>query len=193
MVISVILEAGLDIAGVFDDDAARHGTQVLGHEVLGAPERILELGFQKAIVAIGDNHARQKIIQRFPTLDWQTLVHPKAYVHPNAQIGAGTVVMVNTVIRPNVVIGDHVIINTSAVVGHECVVEDYAHVAGSVHLGGECHVSEGAFLGLGTVAVPGIRIGAWSIVGAGGAVIRDIPAYTLAAGVPARPKKSVSR
>ena len=193
VVISTLLEAGFAISGVFDDDPARHGSVVLGYRVLGPPERIRELGLRKAIAAIGDNHARQRIVQRLPDLEWQTVVHPGAYVGSNVQLGAGTVVMIRCVIRPNTSIGAHVIINTAAVVGHECVIEDYVHVAGSLHVAGGCAIETGAFLGLGVVAVPGVRIGAWTVVGAGAAVTHDLPSHILAAGVPAVQKKTLPR
>ena len=192
VVISAILEAGLEIGGIFDDNPTRHGTEILGHKVLGSPEIISDLGFQKAIIAIGDNRTRYQVAQRFPNLCWQTIVHPRSYLHHNVKIGVGSIVMVNAVIRLNAIIGDHVIVNTGAVVEHECVVESYAHIAGSVHLGGECYIHEGAFMGLGVVAVPGTCVGAWSIVGAGATVTKNISSYTLAVGVPAKPKKSLS-
>jgi acetyltransferase-like isoleucine patch superfamily enzyme len=50
-------------------------------------------------------------------------------------------------------------------------------------------VGEGAFLGVGTVAGPGCRIGAWSIVGAGAVVVKDLPANVTAVGMPAAPIK----
>jgi sugar O-acyltransferase (sialic acid O-acetyltransferase NeuD family) len=191
VVIDTLLEAGFSVGGVFDDDVSRHGTEVLGYKVLGPPEALRAYGLRKAIVAIGDNHLRYAMVQRFPDLEWQTVIHPDARVHPNARIGVGTIVMVRTIIRPNAVIGAHAIINTAAIVGHECVVEDFVHVAGSTHLGGECHIGTGAFLGLGVVMVPGVHVGVWSVVGAGAAVTGDVPAQVLAVGVPARVKKSL--
>jgi acetyltransferase-like isoleucine patch superfamily enzyme len=71
------------------------------------------------------------------------------------------------------------------------MIGDYVHIAGSVHMGGDSVVEEGAMVGLGTVMIPGCRVGAWSVVGAGAAVTRDIPPRVLAAGVPALVKKEV--
>ena len=44
-------------------------------------------------------------------------------------------------------------------------------------------------LGIGSVAIPGVRIGAWTTVGAGAAVVRDVPDRVVAMGVPARVKR----
>jgi acetyltransferase-like isoleucine patch superfamily enzyme len=40
---------------------------------------------------------------------------------------------------------------------------------------------------MGSVVVPDVRIGEWALVGAGGVVVRDLPAGCKALGVPARP------
>lgn len=47
-------------------------------------------------------------------------------------------------------------------------------------------VEEGASIGARAVCVAPVRIGAWSLVAAGSVVIRDVPAYALVAGNPAR-------
>jgi len=48
-------------------------------------------------------------------------------------------------------------------------------------------VGEGAFVGIGSCAVPGVRIGAWSVIGAGAAVTQDVAEKTTVGGVPAKP------
>jgi acetyltransferase-like isoleucine patch superfamily enzyme len=47
-------------------------------------------------------------------------------------------------------------------------------------------MEENSFVGMNTVLLPGVTIGANSIVGAGSVVSRDIPPNVVAAGVPAR-------
>lgn len=50
----------------------------------------------------------------------------------------------------------------------------------------ETWVDEGASVGAGAVVLPGVRIGAYAMVGAGSVVTRDVPPYRLAVGNPAR-------
>lgn len=45
---------------------------------------------------------------------------------------------------------------------------------------------EGASVGAGAVCVAPVTIGAWALVAAGSTVVRDVPAYALVAGSPAR-------
>lgn len=47
-------------------------------------------------------------------------------------------------------------------------------------------VHDGAAIGAGTVVVAGTTIGRWALVGAGSVVTRDVPAYALVVGSPAR-------
>jgi len=50
-------------------------------------------------------------------------------------------------------------------------------------------IGKDAFLGVGTIVMPGVTIGEGAIVGAGALVLGDIPPWTIAVGVPAKPVK----
>ena len=54
------------------------------------------------------------------------------------------------------------------------------------------HVEDLAWIGAGVIILDGVTIGTKSIVGAGAVVTADIPAHSIAAGVPAEVKKSRS-
>ena len=51
---------------------------------------------------------------------------------------------------------------------------------------GESSVGDGAAIGANSTILPGIRIGAWAMIGAGTVVTRDVPPYALVIGTPAR-------
>lgn len=48
------------------------------------------------------------------------------------------------------------------------------------------HIERGARIGANTTLLPGVRIGRDAVVGAGAVVTKDVPAYAVVAGVPAR-------
>ncbi len=104
-------------------------------------------------------------------------------------------------------IGSHVWIGPHAYFdARDLVIEDYvgwgpgAKVLGSAHTGDPISVpiiktglsiqpvviGYGADIGTNATILPGVRVGAHSIVGAGAVVTEDVPEYSIVAGVPAR-------
>jgi len=47
-------------------------------------------------------------------------------------------------------------------------------------------VEDGVWIGIGTIILPGVKIGMKSIVGAGSVVTKDVPPFTIVGGAPAR-------
>jgi sugar O-acyltransferase (sialic acid O-acetyltransferase NeuD family) len=192
VVIRALQDLGHKVTMVFDDDPRLHGGSLLGIPIVGPVERILEQPCRPTVIAIGNNVMRRRIAIRY-NVPWLTVVHPLAMVDPSVRLGCGTVVLARAVIQIESYVGDHVIINHAATVDHDCVVEDYVHLAPGVHLAGNVTVEEAALLGIGSAAIPGMRIGAETTVGAGAAVIHHLPAHVVAVGVPAKIVKSSSR
>lgn len=56
---------------------------------------------------------------------------------------------------------------------------------------GEIHIGKGVMVGMETIIMPGVTIGDGAIIGAGAIVTRDIPAWTIATGRPARVVKQI--
>jgi sugar O-acyltransferase (sialic acid O-acetyltransferase NeuD family) len=176
------------IAHLLDDNRALHGKTFFGYRVAGSAADISVGGKPLALVAIGDNGARQRIAGalRERGIEFARAIHPQAQIGRGAVIGAGTVVMAGAVVNSDATIGENVIINTGATVDHDCVVGDGVHLAPGAHLCGGVRVGAGAFIGAGTVVVPGIRVGANAIVGAGSTLLEDVPENVRAAGSPAK-------
>ncbi|CAN5820436.1 MAG: acetyltransferase [Gemmatimonadetes bacterium] len=191
------LEGRYRIAGFLDDvSRERDETQFcqaplfLGSEALDA---LFGEGVRRIILAFGDCEARLQRAQiaRERGFLLITAVHPGAVIAPDARVGEGTIVAPGAVVAPAVILGENVIINTCASVDHESVVEDGAHVSVGVRLGGRVRVGRAAFVGMGTTVLPNVQIGEGALVGAGAVVVNDIPARTVAYGVPARVKSEI--
>ena len=57
----------------------------------------------------------------------------------------------------------------------------------------EVHIEEGVWIGAGAIILPGVTIGAWSVIGAGSVVTKDIPAGVVAYGNPCRVAREISK
>ena len=67
--------------------------------------------------------------------------------------------------------------------------DDYAKLP---YKTGEIHLGRGCSTGTGTIIMPGVTIGEGAIVGAGSLVTKDIPAWTIAFGRPAKVVKDIN-
>jgi acetyltransferase-like isoleucine patch superfamily enzyme len=117
---------------------------------------------------------------------------------------------------PKLVIGDRVQIGNYLTVacinliqiGDDVMMSDRVFIGDSKHSYTDPHLSvsqqpliskdsveigEGAFIGINAVVMPGVRIGAHAIIGASSVVVRDVPAYSVVAGNPARLIKCFDR
>jgi sugar O-acyltransferase (sialic acid O-acetyltransferase NeuD family) len=184
VVVALAQALGLEIAGLHDDHAG--AASILGCPVLGRVSDLPDSPSTLAVLAIGNNAVRRELAGRFSHLRWATLIHPAAWVHGSAVLGAGSVVMAGAVVQPDARLGGHVIVNTGASVDHDCQLGDFVHVAPGCTLAGNVRLEDGVFLGVGARVIPGCSVGAWSVVGAGGVVVRDLPGGVTAFGVPAR-------
>jgi sugar O-acyltransferase (sialic acid O-acetyltransferase NeuD family) len=184
--LSVLEAAGVLVAGCYDDDPDTWGTEVESVAVLGPPSLIPR--HAPAIIGIGDNRVRQEIATRLD-LDWVTAIHPFSWLHPRVRLGPGTLVCAGAMIQVGAAVGSHVILNNSASVGHDASVGDFAHLT-VAHLAGGAVANEGALLGVGSVVLPRVQVGAWATVGAGAVVVSDVSPGARVMGNPARLRTS---
>jgi sugar O-acyltransferase (sialic acid O-acetyltransferase NeuD family) len=187
VIADILIASGRPPAAFFDD--APQQNHILGITVikgLALPEPD-----SAVIIAIGDNYTREQLARRYTVFD--VAIHPSGHISRDAEIGPGSVVMAGAVIGPGVRIGSHCIINTGATVDHDCLISDFAHIAPGATLGGNVRVGAGSMVGLGANVIHGREIGEHTIVGAGSTVVRDLPAFVVAIGSPARPLRAHKR
>jgi acetyltransferase EpsM len=176
------------IRGFLDDNKELQGKTISDFTVLGGAELMNEYPEDAVIIAVGNNQTRRNIVRKWVKSDIRffTAVHPGAVISPSAQIGEGAMICAGAVVNPEARIGTHVILNTACSVDHHNHIGDFAHIAPGAHLGGEVTVGEGALVGLGSSVMPRVTIGEWAKVGVGSVVRKDVPAYAVVAGNPAR-------
>lgn len=126
---------------------------------------------------------------------WQFVV-----VLGNARIGSDCNICSHCFIEDDVVIGDRVTIKSGVQLWNGLRVEDDVFIGPNATFTNDKHprsrnssfvqlntvIEKGAVIGAGAVVLPGVRIGANSMVAAGAVVTRDVQANTRVAGNPAR-------
>ncbi len=186
-------EAGQEILpiGFLDDDKSLHGKSFLGLKVMGGISRAADFQHGALFPAIGDNKQRSRIFAELSARGetFVSAIHPRAVLAADVEPEPGCLICAGCVVNTGSLIMANSILNTGCTVDHHNRIGPHAHVAPGVNLGGEVTVGQGAFMGIGSCAVPRVRIGAWSIVGAGAAVISDVPGNETWTGVPARRKQ----
>ena len=187
-----------DLLGFLDDDPTLHGTEIDGVPVLG-PIDDARTRFESAQLVVCTGHpgnyfSRRSIVERLglPPGRYGTVVHPAASVSTTSKVGHGSVLLAHVVATASVRIGAHVAVMPGVVFTHDDRVDDYGTFGAGVRLAGRVHVEEGAYVGSGSLVREDRTVGAWSLVGMGAVVTKDVPAAEVWAGVPARFLRSAS-
>jgi acetyltransferase-like isoleucine patch superfamily enzyme len=120
--------------------------------------------------------------------------NPHAWVTGDPQIGDGTWIGAFTVIDGSggLTIGAGCDISSGAqVYTHSSVRRCVSGRAFPAVERAPVHIGDHVFIGAGAIVTMGVTIGDHSVVAAGAVVTRDVPPYTVVAGVPARPTARV--
>ncbi|MDR3686676.1 MAG: NeuD/PglB/VioB family sugar acetyltransferase [Coriobacteriia bacterium] len=188
VVVDAAEAAGHDVVGVIG--LPSDPSHVLGHPVVDGLDGIQAEGF---VIAIGDNATRARFFAQYceSGLVPAVVVHPSVIVGSDVELGAGTFAAAGVVINTGARIGADSILNTGCSVDHDCIVGAHSHLGPQVALCGTVTLGEGVLMGVGSCASPGASVGAWSVVGAGAAVVGELPSLSVCIGVPARAVRTI--
>lgn len=173
----------------FLDDRYPTLGEVIGWPVVGtlAEAGNFRADFVDAVIAVGDNLRRLELLGMVRELGFNlpVIYHPGAVISRSASIGAGTVLFAQSAVNAAAKLGEGCIINTGATIDHDCAMADGVHVSPGAHIGGGVHVGRASWIGIGACVRELTVIGAHTVVGAGAAVVQNIPDGVTATGVPA--------
>lgn len=122
-----------------------------------------------------------------------TLIHPSVQISRFVKIKQGSVICAGSVLTTNITLGLASIVNPNCFIGHDTVLNNFVSLMPGVNVAGEVTLGEGVYMGLNACVINRTVVGEWSIIGAGATAVSDIPAYSLAVGVPARVVKSLEK
>jgi sugar O-acyltransferase (sialic acid O-acetyltransferase NeuD family) len=176
--------------GFIDNDVKKHGTLFHGFPVFGGTSSIPSLlakDVRFVNLITGSTIARYQV-----TLDavrnGATLTN---FIHPSVNLkmthlGVGNYIQEGVITQAEVEIGDNSSIHMASLIGHESKIGNTVFIAHAVSISGCCEIGDGCFIGTNATVLPRLKIGKWSIIGAGAVVTKNIPDYSVAIGNPAR-------
>ena len=145
-------------------------------------------------LGIGHNFAREQatisLLGKYPGVRMPIVVHQTAWVSPSATLDAGTIVMAQASVGPFATCGRGALLNTAASLDHESQLGDFASLGPGARTGGQVIVGARTMVGLNSGILQGISIGSDAVIGGQSLVRTDIPAETVAFGVPCVPVKT---
>lgn len=177
------------VKGFIDDDLTKKGEIRFSLEIF---DRSILRGDNFKILAVPGSPksflSRMQIINslQIKPESFLSVISSSAFISSFSETGTNSLIMENTVIKGGCSVGDHVIIRPCTVISHDSKIGDYTIIGSNVSVSGSVSIGQNCYIGAGAVIREGVTIGAGSLIGAGAVVIRDVPAGSVAVGVPAR-------
>lgn len=183
----------IDIVGFVDDAPSERALKRManrGVDWLGGFERWLVEGGREVryLIGIADTAVRARMDADLAAAGFETTqaVHPAADMGFGVVLGEGAVVFSGAVLGNEIEVGRHALLNMGSIVGHDSVVGDYVTLNPRATISGCCRVEDRVLLGVGSVVLQGLTVGAGATVGGMACVVRDVPPGLTVKGVPAK-------
>ncbi|MBQ9274874.1 MAG: acetyltransferase [Succinivibrio sp.] len=176
------------ILGFVDDPHKPH--ERLRYPIVGDDEWLLNYAKPIcAVICIANTTIRGRIAQRLkqnPHLSFPVIQAHDALIGSGSTAGEGSIICSGVKITVDATIGDFCIVNLNCTVGHDACLDNLVTLYPDVKISGHVKIGQGSEIGTGTAVIQGLSLGERCVVGAGAAVISDLPADCTAVGVPAR-------
>ncbi|PPI86014.1 acyltransferase [Marinobacter maroccanus] len=120
------------------------------------------------------------------------VIYPNTWIFPGKGLVVGDDVdlALGVIITTNggVLIGDRVLIGYRSQIlsANHRIPEGKGQIFGSGHNYAEVNIGDDVWIGANVIVLPGVTIGEGAVIAAGSVVTGDVPAFCIAAGVPAR-------
>ncbi len=147
------------------------------------------------------------IIEDSVVVGSNTRIWAFSHILPDVIIGSDCNICDHTFIENKVVVGNRVTIKSGVYIWTGVEIEDDVFIGPCVAFTNDKHprsrsypenflkilLQQGCSIGANSTLLPGITVGKWAMIGAGSVVTKNVPAYALAYGNPARIEASICR
>jgi carbonic anhydrase/acetyltransferase-like protein (isoleucine patch superfamily)/acyl carrier protein len=174
---------------LLDDDPSKHGSSVLGVDVLGSFDELANADAERSEVAnlvarsTAGRWACRRRIESFG-VPFTALVHPDIETL-GAQLPTDLIAYRNAILSAGSTIGEGSVVFSGAVVGHGSTLGRGCVLAPGAVTNARALLGDRAYMGTNSSVLPELEIGEGATVGANSAVMHDVPAGATAMGVPA--------
>ncbi|WP_019416116.1 2,3,4,5-tetrahydropyridine-2,6-dicarboxylate N-acetyltransferase [Paenisporosarcina sp. TG20] len=146
-----------------------------------------------------ENDRRNSAIPLVDLKGINSRIEPGAFIRDQVEIGNNCIIMMGAIINIGAVIGDGTMIDMGAILGGRATVGKNCHIGAGAVLAGVIEppsampvtVEDDVLIGANAVVLEGVTIGKGSVVAAGAIVTKDVPPYTVVAGMPAKVIKEI--
>jgi acetyltransferase-like isoleucine patch superfamily enzyme len=140
------------------------------------------------------------LIEKNVQIGANTRIWAFAHILPDVVIGSECNICDHTLIENGVILGDRVTVKSGVYIWTGVEIEDDVFIGPCVAFTNDkrprsrqylseyqkTRLSQGCSIGANVTLLPGITVGAWSMIGAGSVVTRNVPAHALMVGNPSR-------
>ena len=143
-------------------------------------------------LGLGNPFLRQKLADHFLNIGGvlTSVVSPAAHLGKfDVKVGRGSCILPGVVITASVSLGEGCLLNPNSTVSHDSTLGRFVEISPGANITGNCTIRDYSFIGANATLLPKVLIGKEVVVGAGAVVTKDVPDYSVVAGVPAVVKR----
>lgn len=187
---------------VIEDDVSIADGAIVGREPSRAKTSTLVTGdLDPLVIGRGTQVGAYAILYAGTVIGADCFIADQAQIRERCRIGHHVIVGHNSTIENDTMVGDYTKLQTGVYLTAKSTVEDHVFLAPMVTTTNDPyiartearhaatrgpHIRRGARIAAGAVLLPGIEVGQEALVAAGAMVTKDVPAYQVVMGVPAR-------
>ncbi|WP_292468273.1 acyltransferase [Methanolobus sp.] len=197
-------------AKLYGSSSVGENTVIMENAIIGYPQHNILMEITKAGIEIEDHDFTGANLGMNSFIRAGTTLFSNVRAGNNFKTGHNAMIRENTLIGDNVLIGTNVIIDGNVRIGNNVSIQGNVYIPthvtieDNVFIGpcavlandkypirGEYHpegpiIRKGVSIGANATLVPGVEIGEGAMVAAGALVTKDVPAWKLAIGCPAK-------